>query len=65
MKISWTQFKDESVTCAVIKDGGDDPDATHGSEICSTVQLTNDIGKISVDGGIGVGRVTKPGLGLR
>ena len=37
---------------------------THGAEICSTVQLTSDIGKISIDGGIGVGRVTKPGLGL-
>jgi len=65
MKIAWTQFRDEFVTCAVIKDGGDDPDATHGAEICSTVQLTSDIGKISIDGGIGVGRVTKPGLGLQ
>src|SRR5919107_1361496 len=64
MKVAWTKFRDEFVTCAVIKDGGDDPDATHGAEICSTVQLTNDIGKISIDGGIGVGRVTKPGLGL-
>lgn len=64
MKISWTKFKGDSVTCAVIKDGGDDPDATHGAEICSTVQLTNKIGEIVVDGGIGVGRVTKPGLGL-
>jgi len=65
MKVAWTQFRDEFVTCAVIKDGGDDPDATHGAEICSTVQLTSDIGKISIDGGIGVGRVTKPGLGLQ
>jgi len=64
MKISWTRFNDKSVTCAVIKDGGDDPDATHGSEICSTVQLIDKNGKIIVDGGIGVGRVTKPGLGL-
>ena len=64
MRIAWTQYRDEFVTCAVIKDGGDDPDATHGAEICSSVQLTNDIGKISIDGGIGVGRVTKPGLGL-
>jgi cobalt-precorrin-5B (C1)-methyltransferase len=64
LSISWTKFQDNSVTCAVIKDGGDDPDATHGSEICSTVRLTNEIGKIIVDGGIGVGRVTKPGLGL-
>lgn len=64
LKISWTQFQDDSVTCAVIKDGGDDPDVTHGAEICSTVKLTRNAGKIVVDGGIGVGRVTKPGLGL-
>ena len=64
MKISWTRFNDKSVTCAVIKDGGDDPDATHGFEICSTVQLIDKNEKIIVDGGIGVGRVTKPGLGL-
>jgi cobalt-precorrin-5B (C1)-methyltransferase len=62
--ISWTKSIENSVTCAVIKDGGDDPDATHGAEICSTVQLTDNVGKIVVDGGIGVGRVTKPGLGL-
>jgi cobalt-precorrin-5B (C1)-methyltransferase len=65
LSVSWTKFHDNSVTCAVIKDGGDDPDATHGSEICSTVRLTNDIGNVVVDGGIGVGRVTKPGLGLK
>src|SRR5919107_5327806 len=65
MRIAWTQYRDEFVTCAVVKDGGDDPDATHGSEICSTVQLTDNIGKIDVDGGVGVGRVTKPGLGLK
>jgi cobalt-precorrin-5B (C1)-methyltransferase len=64
MNISWTKFKDNYVTSAVIKDGGDDPDATHGAEICSTVKLSENIGKIVVDGGIGVGRVTKPGLGL-
>ncbi len=64
MNISWTKFKDNSVTSAVIKDGGDDPDATHGAEICSTVKLSENVGKIVVDGGIGVGRVTKPGLGL-
>ena len=65
LNVSWTQFQDNSVTCAVVKDGGDDPDATHGSEICSTVQFTDSIGKIIVDGGVGVGRVTKPGLGLK
>lgn len=53
-----------SVTCTVIKDGGDDPDVTNGAEICSTVMLNHEPGKINIDGGIGVGRVTKPGLGL-
>jgi cobalt-precorrin-5B (C1)-methyltransferase len=66
LKIAWTKFNqdNQSVTCAVIKDGGDDPDVTHGAEICSTVSLTNNNGQIEIDGGIGVGRVTRPGLGL-
>jgi cobalt-precorrin-5B (C1)-methyltransferase len=50
--------------CSVIKDGGDDPDVTHGAEISTEVTLTDNIGKIEIDGGEGVGRVTKPGLGL-
>ena len=47
---------------SVIKDGGDDPDVTHGAEIIARVTLTDD--GIEIDGGEGVGRVTKPGLGL-
>ena len=46
--------------CAVVKDGGDDADATHGYRIVATVSRT--AAGISVDGGEGVGRVTKPGL---
>ena len=66
LQIAWTRINqdNQSVTSAVIKDGGDDPDVTHGAEICSTVSLTNNIGRIEIDGGIGVGRVTRPGLGL-
>lgn len=68
LKIAWTkraENNDSRVTCAVIKDGGDDPDATHGSEICSTVSFNkNNAGQINIEGGEGVGRVTKPGLGL-
>lgn len=48
----------------VIKDGGDDPDVTHGARIGATVHL--DPGgaphAISIQGGEGVGRVTRPGL---
>ncbi|PLT33180.1 cobalt-precorrin-5B (C(1))-methyltransferase [Bacillus sp. V5-8f] len=48
-------------TASVIKDAGDDPDATHGALIISEVSWSGEPG-ISLDGGIGVGRVTKPGL---
>jgi cobalt-precorrin-5B (C1)-methyltransferase len=64
LPIKWTQITTSSVTCAVIKDGGDDPDVTHGAEICSTVEFTSDIGIVQIEGGTGVGKVTKPGLGL-
>ncbi len=49
--------------CTVIKDAGDDPDVTHGAEICATVCWTAEPG-IQLRGGQGVGIVTRPGLGL-
>jgi cobalt-precorrin-5B (C1)-methyltransferase len=64
IKIESCEFSEQSATCTVIKDGGDDPDVTHGAEIRTQVTLTENIGKINIDGGDGVGRVTKPGLGL-
>lgn len=65
LKIAWTKNENnEKITCAAIKDGGDDPDATHGAEICSTVSFSKNASNIHIDGGKGVGRVTKPGLGL-
>ena len=47
--------------CAVRKDGGDDPDVTDGALVFSRVRLT-DTGRVEIDGGEGVGRVTRPGL---
>lgn len=47
--------------CAVRKDGGDDIDATHGALIFAQVSR-NSSGTIHIDGGRGVGRVTRPGL---
>lgn len=46
---------------AIEKDGGDDADATHGMWIYAKVSL-NQTGSITIDGGEGIGRVTKAGL---
>ena len=51
----------DKVTCAIQKDAGDDPDTTNGILVYATVQKTKTLG-ILLDGGIGVGRVTKAGL---
>ncbi|MGH3375397.1 MAG: cobalt-precorrin-5B (C(1))-methyltransferase [Actinoallomurus sp.] len=47
----------------VIKDAGDDPDVTHGARLTATASWRDEPG-IALEGGIGVGVVTKPGLGL-
>lgn len=52
---------DGLASCSVCKDSGDDPDVTDGIKITASVRKTDHTG-IEVDGGIGVGRVTKPGL---
>lgn len=52
---------EQTASAVVIKDGGDDPDATHGASIISTVTWSDQL-DIVLDGGIGVGRVTKEGL---
>ncbi len=55
------QMDQEEVRCAVRKDGGDDPDVTHGILIYARVKKSGEAG-IHLDGGTGVGRVTRPGL---
>lgn len=47
----------------VVKDAGDDPDVTHGAHLTATVDWLAEPG-LRLDGGPGVGTVTKPGLGL-
>ena len=47
--------------CAVQKDAGDDYDVTDGMQVWATVRRTDAPG-VRIDGGEGVGRVTKPGL---
>ena len=55
-----TQAPDE-VSCAIRKDSGDDPDATRGTLVFTLVRKTDTPG-VFIDGGPGVGRVTKRGL---
>ena len=55
------QMSEEQVTCGIEKDSGDDPDITKGTHILATVTKCTEPG-ILIDGGVGVGRVTKKGL---
>jgi cobalt-precorrin-5B (C1)-methyltransferase len=54
-------FSPSFASCAVRKDGGDDCDATHGLLIYARVSPCAHPG-VEIDGGQGVGRVTRPGL---
>ena len=60
LKTEECSMSGESASCAVRKDGGDDQDATHGTLVFSEVRLTPS--RIEIDGGKGVGRVTRKGL---
>ena len=53
----------DGAACAIVKDGGDDIDATTGLPVIAAVTLLPDAPRtVTIDGGAGVGRVTKPGL---
>ena len=60
---------------AVVKDGGDDPDVTHGCEVVAELTRSGEdaadfaepcgeAGVLLIRGGAGVGRVTRPGLAV-
>ncbi len=55
------RLADGEARCAVVKDGGDDHDVTHGMLVRAAVRKSSLPG-VSIDGGEGVGRVTRPGL---
>lgn len=61
-----TRIDHETARCSVIKDAGDDPDITHKAEIGAFVRIDgeNCSPGITISGGQGVGRVTKPGLDI-
>ena len=58
-------IRDGSASCYVVKDAGDDPDVTHGAEIHARVAVEFFAPhRIRLEGGAGIGRVTKPGLAV-
>lgn len=61
LKVLEPKMEKDKVSCAIKKFSGDDPDATAGVMVYSEVSWSREPG-ITVDGGLGVGRVTKPGL---
>ena len=55
------QISAEEASCAIRKDAGDDPDVTDGLKIYASVRRSAEPG-VQIDGGEGVGRVTRAGL---
>lgn len=59
-------FSADEAHCFVVKDAGDDPDVTNGAEVHARVSFHLLPGrKVTITGGVGIGRVTKPGLAVR
>lgn len=63
LKLINQKIKNNSASCAIIKDSGDDPDITNGTKIYAEVRFSSKKG-IKITGGKGVGKVTKPGLAI-
>ena len=55
------ELDENYVSCAIRKDSGDDPDDTNGILVFAKVERAVEPG-VHIEGGVGVGRVTKPGL---
>ncbi|HBA88952.1 MAG TPA: cobalt-precorrin-5B (C(1))-methyltransferase [Geobacter sp.] len=59
------RLRGNSASCFVVKDAGDDPDVTNGAEIHVTAEVQFFSRHcIVINGGVGIGRVTKPGLAV-
>lgn len=55
------ELAENYVSCAIRKDSGDDPDDTNGILVFAKVERAAEPG-VHIEGGVGVGMVTKPGL---
>lgn len=61
LKVETIEIHPDYSIASVKKDAGDDPDLTDGIEIFAKVSFNNS-DEINIDGGFGVGRITKKGL---
>ncbi len=69
MERTWQEEAGGAAYASVIKDAGDDPDVTHGAEIVARVVFRDAPAGagppvVVIEGGEGVGVVTRPGLPL-
>ena len=60
LPVGHIRLSEESVSCAVQKDSGDDPDVTDGVGVFAEVRRADK--GVYIAGGEGIGRVTRPGL---
>ncbi len=64
------ELTENFASCFVVKDAGDDPDVTNGAEVHAAVTLTPALSQrerereLIIEGSVGVGKVTKPGLAV-
>lgn len=61
LEVLEARLENGKASCAIRKDSGDDPDVTNGVLVYAEVSYRSAPG-VEIDGGIGVGRITKPGL---
>lgn len=62
IEVFYQNSSKEDASAYAVKDGGDDIDQTNGLEIHAKVSLLKDSSEIFIEGGVGVGKVTKAGL---
>jgi cobalt-precorrin-5B (C1)-methyltransferase len=68
-RLSGQTYGVDAASCFVVKDAGDDPDITNGAEVHASVKRVPEtppgsVLRITIEGGKGIGRVTKPGLAV-
>lgn len=67
-QLSGQTFSTVEASCFVVKDAGDDPDITNGAEVWATAREGSRVkgqgAIVTIEGGAGIGRVTKPGLAV-